>query len=89
MSYENRVLISKSALKELRSIPSRDREAVKNKIAKLAFFPLVRLDVKKLKGQQDIFRLRVGEYRVIFEYGKNERVVKILKIGKRSSIYDR
>ncbi|WP_394295719.1 type II toxin-antitoxin system RelE family toxin [Archaeoglobus sulfaticallidus] len=57
-------------------------------MSKLAFFPLVRLNVKKLKGHQNVYRLRVGDYRVIFEYLKGKRVVKILKVGKRESVYD-
>jgi len=36
---------------------------------------------------QNIYRLRIGDYRIIFEYNKNERLVKILKLGKRGGIY--
>jgi len=88
MSYENKILISKSAFKELKSIPKNEREAIKNKISKLAYFPLVRLDVKKLKGYHNIYRLRVGDYRIIFEYVKDERTIKILKVGRREHVYD-
>ncbi|MBO8181629.1 MAG: type II toxin-antitoxin system RelE/ParE family toxin [Archaeoglobus sp.] len=88
MSYENRILISKRALKELKNIPARDRKTLKDRISKLAFFPLAHLDVKKLKGMQNIYRLRIGDYRIIFEYNKDERLVKILKLGKRGGIYD-
>jgi len=43
-------------------------------------------DIKHLKGQHG-FRLRVGDYRVIFEIeGKN---LTILKVGHRKHIYDR
>lgn len=87
MSYENRILIAKKALKELRDIPEKDRELIKDRISKLAFFPIVRLDVKKLKGLEKTYRLRVGEYRVIFEFEKDEKVIKILKICKRSEVY--
>lgn len=87
MSYENRILIAKKALKELREIPEKDRELIKDRISKLAFFPIVHLDVKKLKGFEKTYRLRVGEYRVIFEFEKDEKVIKILKIGKRSEVY--
>ena len=66
----------------------RKEKSIKDRISKLAFFPLIHLDVKKLKGQQDVYRLRVRDYRVIFEYDKEERLVKILKIGKRGGIYD-
>ena len=87
MSYENKILISRSALKELKSIPKNEREAIKDKISKLAYFPLARLDVKKLKGYHNVYRLRVGDYRIVFEYIKEERTIKILKVGKRESVY--
>jgi mRNA interferase RelE/StbE len=87
MSYENKILISRSALKELKSIPKNERKAIKDKISKLAYFPLARLDVKKLKGYHNVYRLRVGDYRIVFEYIKEERTIKILKVGKRESVY--
>ncbi|MDI9642680.1 MAG: type II toxin-antitoxin system RelE/ParE family toxin [Archaeoglobales archaeon] len=54
------------------ALSSVDRELIKDRISKLAFFPLVRLDVKKLKGFEKTYRLRVGDYRVIFEFEKDE-----------------
>ncbi|NJE31271.1 type II toxin-antitoxin system RelE/ParE family toxin [Thermococcus sp. 18S1] len=87
MSFENRVLISKKALKELRGIPQNERNMIKDRISKLVFFPLAHLDVQKLKGYGNVYRLRVGQYRVIFEYLKEDRVVKILKVGKRENVY--
>ena len=54
-----------------------------------SYFPLARLDVKKLRGYHNVYRLKVGDYRIIFEYVKEERTIKILKVGKRESVYDR
>ena len=88
MSYENQILISKKALKELKNIPENDRKVIKDRISKLAYFPFAHLDVKKLKGHQNVYRLRSGNYRVIFEYFKDKGMIKILKIGKRSDVYD-
>ena len=87
MGFENRVLISKKALKELQNIPQHERDLIKDRISKLAFFPLARLDVQKMRGYDNVYRLRVGDYRVLFEYEKDERIVKILKIGKRENVY--
>lgn len=87
MSFENRILISKKALKELQSVPSSERELIKDRISKLAFFPLARLDVQKMRGYENVYRLRVGNYRVLFEYNKEDRVIKVLKVGKRENIY--
>jgi mRNA interferase RelE/StbE len=42
---------------------------------------------KPLK-QSDYFRLRVGDYRVIYEINQNKKQVVILFIGHRSKVYD-
>lgn len=42
-------------------------------------------DIKRLKGQTS-FRLRVGDYRVIFDI--NQDTIFILKVGHRKNIYD-
>lgn len=43
-------------------------------------------DIKRLKGES-AFRLRVGDYRVIFEISGN--TILILKVGHRRNIYER
>ena len=43
-------------------------------------------DIKRLKGSDD-FRLRVGDYRVIFAIEQNK--IQILKVGHRKNIYDK
>jgi len=42
-------------------------------------------DVKRLKGSDD-FRLRIGDYRIIFSIESN--IIQILKVGHRKNIYD-
>lgn len=42
-------------------------------------------DIKRLKGSDD-FRLRVGDYRVIFVIEKD--IIQILKVGHRKNIYE-
>ena len=43
-------------------------------------------DIKKLKGHND-FRLRVGDYRIIFSIEQN--TIQILKVGHRKNVYER
>ena len=43
--------------------------------------------VEKLAGYEDLFRLRVGNFRVIFEVHEAEVVVLIVRIGDRKEIY--
>jgi len=45
-------------------------------------------DIKKLSGQP-FYRLRVGDYRVIFDLKKKLLIILILEVGHRNKIYDR
>jgi len=63
-----KVLISPEAQKNLKKIPFRDQNRIKMVIASLAafgLFPPSTLDVKKLEGEKNIYRIRSGSYRII------------------------
>ena len=63
--------------------PSISRRILK-KVDELSENPFSK-DIKRLKGSND-FRLRVGDYRVIFAIEQN--TIQILKVGHRKNIYD-
>jgi mRNA interferase RelE/StbE len=50
-----------------------------------AIYKLPNGDVKSLKGRLNEFRLRVGDWRVIFEYQEN--IIVVLEVGNRGDIY--
>ncbi len=64
--------------------PSISRRVFK-KVEELSDNPFSK-DIKRLKGSND-FRLRVGDYRVIFSIEQN--TLQILKVGHRKNIYER
>jgi len=81
MKYQ--VYYEKEALRELDKLePLISRRMIK-KIEQLSENPSS-CDIKKLKAS-DYYRLRVGDYRVIFIFNKN--IIKILKVGHRQQIY--
>lgn len=45
------------------------------------------LDIKKLRGSQNDYRLRVGNYRFLYTIFKEEILIYIYKIDKRGDIY--
>ncbi len=87
MRYKNKILIHKNALKFLESLDEKRRSKIKNAIEKLKFFPLVKMDVVKIKGFENSFRLKVGNIRVWFEYDKSSKIIFIRKIGFREGFY--
>ncbi|NCF03833.1 MULTISPECIES: type II toxin-antitoxin system RelE/ParE family toxin [unclassified Kosakonia] len=77
---------SKRALKQLAAIDIRYRKRIKDKVGELTDFPDVTLDLKKLESSGKQYRLRVGDYRIIFELiDGTPRVCEILEVKRRTS----
>ena len=51
-----------------------------------AIFALPQGDVRPLVGKDDVFRLRVGDYRVTFHYTDNETII-VRSAGNRGDVY--
>ena len=45
--------------------------------------------VEKLSGEQDYYRVRVGDYRIVYEVKENVLLVLVIRIGHRREIYQR
>lgn len=82
-----KVLIKPSAVKELESIPSRDRSRIVYRIQGLAENPRPP-GCEKLSGQEK-YRVRQGKYRILYQIFDDEVVVLVVKVGKREKVYKR
>jgi len=76
---------SKQALKELEKINEPYYSNIKQSILNLTETPRPQ-GCKKLKGR-DGYRIRVGNYRVIYDIFDTELVVDIITLGHRKDIY--
>ena len=64
------------------------RHRLAERMAQLAEWPETGLDVRPLKGRRaGEYRLRVGQYRVIFVVDEESRRILLREIGHRGSIY--
>jgi len=45
-------------------------------------------DIKKLKGYSTLYRLRVGDYRIVFSIDKQNKQIRISAVGHRRDIYN-
>jgi len=79
------VLIKRSAEKEMDRLPPRTFERVAKAILKLERDPRPK-GSKRLRGMQD-YRLRVGEYRVLYSIDDDARVVEVIAVGHRREVY--
>ena len=69
----------------MRGLPKSVIPLILNAIEQLAENPYH--NVKKLKGVKNIFRTRVGDYRVTFEIKDRELIIQIVHVGDRKDIY--
>jgi mRNA interferase RelE/StbE len=83
MTYS--VSIQKSAQRTLARIPSPFQEKIIRAIRSLASVPRPR-GVKKLTNRE-AWRIRVGDYRVIYEIHDDRLVILVVAIGHRRDIY--
>lgn len=84
MSYTIEIL--KGALKQIKKLPSEVQERIQLKIDDLATEPRPN-GVKKLKGKENTYRIRVGDYRVIYDIFDDLLVVSVVEVGHRSQVY--
>lgn len=77
----------RSVKKDLRRLSKVDLTAVVKKIQALVLNPRP-VGVAKLQGSAKLYRVRSGDYRIIYEIHDNKLVIIVVKIGHRSHIYD-
>lgn len=82
MENKYRLIITKKAEK---FIKKQDKDTQKRIIK--AILELPKGDIKKLKGIDEIYRLRIGDFRVLFEKNDEELVIIIVDVGNRGEIY--
>lgn len=79
------ILIKQSAAKELAAIPKRHLPAVVSRIAALAEDPRPP-GCEKLSGQ-DRYRVRQGDYRIVYSIEDDRLTVWVVKVGHRKDVY--
>lgn len=84
MTYE--VNISEVAKDFLRNIDKADAKRIGKKIDKLGENPRPH-GVEKLSGEENIYRVRSGDYRIVYQIEDKILYVLILKIGHRKEVY--
>ena len=82
---EWKVIFTKSAYKEYKSLTLNYYNLVKRVLLKLK--SKNKINIKMIRGQKDIFRIRVGKYRVLIKKIKDEKIYLVVKIGKRGDFY--
>ena len=83
---EYRIEVSATAERQLRKLESGNRTRVVEAIRELRWNPRPR-GCRKLRGYDDVFRIRQGVFRIIYSIEQGRLLIIILKIGHRKNVY--
>ena len=83
-SYE--IEISRTAERQLKKLAEEDQLRVVRAVLALTEEPRPR-GSRKLTGYDDVFRIRVGRFRVLYSVSDARLVILVLKIGHRRDVY--
>lgn len=81
------ILLSKTAHKQLSALPLFIHNRIVEDISALAHTPRPN-GCKKLKGYKTAYRIRTGDYRIIYEIEDKVLRILVVAIGHRKNIYD-
>lgn len=84
LSYK--IEVKKSAAKALKKIPKSDRRRIIEKIDSLAENP-PDPNITKMQGHNPFHKVRIGDYRIVYEINEGALVILIVKVGHRKDIY--
>jgi mRNA interferase RelE/StbE len=76
-----------SALRQLERLPLAIQQRIRPRVDALTFNPRPP-GCKKLAGEEELYRIRVGDYRIIYEIHDRVLVVIVVKLGHRGGVYD-
>ena len=79
-----RVDFTAAAARQIKKLPRTARDRILETIEQLGFDPR-----KKLVGEQTAWRVRVGDYRVIYDVFDSELTVIVVRAAHRREAYDR
>lgn len=80
------VKIANKAQKELKKVSPPYQQKIIKAVKELALNPMP-IGVKKLKGRPNEYRVRVADYRIIYEIHDSEMIILVVKVGHRKAIY--
>jgi mRNA interferase RelE/StbE len=81
-----RVEFTPRAVREFKTLDKGLQNRLARRIDALAANPRPQ-GIKKLSGEDDLYRLRVGDYRVLYQIQEQKLIVLVVGLGHRSEIY--
>jgi len=82
-----KVKLHKRVIKFLQKLNENDRKRIFSAIEKLED-PFSQ-PYEKVKGRKDLYKIRVGDYRIIYRVDKEDKIVSVHLVDKRERAYNR
>ena len=82
-----KILLHRRAAKFLKRLDEPTKNRVIRSLSELRNFPDIRLDIVKIAGERDIYRIRIGDLRVLMKVYDEEKIIIIVKIDRRGKAY--
>ncbi len=82
-----KIIFSRKASKSVKDLPRANRNRLEEIIVSLKESPFA-YSYKKIKGETNVYRIRLGQYRILYEVKPDIQVIVLLKIELRKRVYD-
>ena len=83
-----KVLFQKSAFKEYKKLPKKVQVKIDESLEILSVNPLSEiLRFKKIRGRENHYRIRIGDYRLIYSPQNEQLIVRVIRVGNRKDVY--
>ena len=85
MIYE--VIFTHKSAKFIEALPHGHKQKLRNIIESMGSSPFS-YPYRKIRGETNLYRIRLGKFRMLYEIDEKEKRVVILKVDKRGKVYD-
>lgn len=76
--------IDPDVLKSLKKFPQKDSKRIVDVISTLSTIPYSG-DIQKMKGEKNVWRRRIGSYRLFYEVIQDENIIHVFRVERRTT----
>lgn len=80
------IYLTKAAAKDLAAVPKKSLQHIDTTIRSLADNPRPHGSIK-LQGSDDLYRIRKGNFRIIYKIEDEALIVTVVRVGNRKNVY--
>ena len=83
-----KITFKTSAFKEYKKLDKKTKLKINEVLKILQISPLSEiLKIRKIQNKNNCYRIRMGDYRIIYSIQKHELIVEIIRLGHRKDVY--